>query len=89
MPASLATAQPTAAAGAFGGSSSPRRPSGALAPCKGAEAGGPPAATSPNSRNEPSGAKKLDQKEKTGAKNLQMLGTYYLEYALALSTSLI
>ena len=85
--ASLASAQPAAAAGALGGYSSPPRPSGALAPCKGAEADGPPAATSTKARNEPnepSGAKKLDLKEKTG-----VIWTYFLEYALALSTSLI
>ena len=85
--ASLASAQPAAEAGALRGSSSPPRPSGALAPCKGAEADGPPAATSTkakNEPNEPSGAKKLDLKEKTGG-----TWTFCLQYALALATSLI
>ena len=91
-PASRALAQPTAAAGALGGSNSPRRraPSGALAPYKGAEAAGPPAATSPNLRSELSGAKEFGLEEETGdiskmraLTNLQTPWTFVLVYTLA------
>ena len=104
--ASLASAQPAAAAGALGGYSSlpqpaaaataaPRRwhaPCGALAPFKGAEARGPPAAPSPNLQNKLSGAKEHGQEEETGnigmvraLTSLQALEAYILVYALALS----
>ena len=96
--ASLASAQPAAAAGALGGYSSlpqpaaaatatPRRrhaPFGALAPFKGAEARGPPAAPAPNLQNKLSGAKEHGQEEETGDIGM-VRALYILVYTLALS----